>query len=255
MTPHDRKNFIEVVLGFAELKGKQLSAPALELYWRALQHWTLEELRAAAEQLVRTCEFMPTPKDFEDLRRAAFPTAAEAWIAARRNAGSAIVCGQVTRGRSCGDPLIDQAVEAIGGYGAIAMCDVDKLTFLERRFTQAYTELQDVHETREAVPLLASPSQTRRLSGPAPAAAALPEYSLPIAPSAAAPPKPNPSSAPRAMRPRPTKTVEQLQADVLKLAAAGLDAEAIAKALGQHGVTVQQVSDWLASGSPKAGAA
>ena len=76
MNAIDRKAFCEIVLGFAELKGKQLSAAAIELYWRSMQHWPLEDFRAAAQQLLRTCEFMPTPKDFEDLRRASKPLTA-----------------------------------------------------------------------------------------------------------------------------------------------------------------------------------
>ena len=71
MQPSDRKAFLEVVVGFAELKGKQLSAPALELYWNAMQGWTIEDFRKAAAHLLQTCEFMPTPKDFNDLKKAA----------------------------------------------------------------------------------------------------------------------------------------------------------------------------------------
>lgn len=155
MTPDDRKTFVEVVVGFAELKGKQLSAQALELYWRALRHWPLEDFRAAAEQLLRTCEWMPIPKDFEDLRKAGRPTAGEAWELARKAAGSAIQCGYVTHNGTCGDEQIDRVVRAIGGYGAIAMSDIDKLPFLERRFAEHYASIQDVDDVREAVPQIA----------------------------------------------------------------------------------------------------
>ena len=173
MTPDDRLPFIETVIGFAELKGKTLSAPALELYWRCLQHWPLDAFRAAAEQLVLTCKFMPEPKDFEDLRKAGRPTAPEAWERARRASGTAIQCGQVTHNGSCGDELIDRAVRGIGGYGVIAMTDTDKLPFLERRFAEHYATIQDADDTREAVPQIAY-SSGPRLQGPQSVAALIP---------------------------------------------------------------------------------
>lgn len=172
MTPNDRQAFLEIVIGFAELKGKQLSAPALELYWRAMQSWPIEQFRAAAAQLVRTCEFMPTPKDFEDLRRAARPTAGEAWLAAVDGARAIRFPERNERGiyppmryaNTAGDPVIDRVVEMLGGFDAIRMCATDKLHFLERRFSEFYAELVDVEETREALPALTSEPYRPRVS-------------------------------------------------------------------------------------------
>lgn len=164
MTRDDYTAFCEIVLGFAELKGKQLSAPAIELYWHAMQSWELGDFRLAAAQLLRTCEFMPTPKDFEDLRKATRPALAEAWERARQACGSAIQCGQVTHNGTCGDELIDRAVRGIGGYGVIAMCETARLPFLERRFAEHYEQLQDVEDVRQAVPELTNERAVRRLS-------------------------------------------------------------------------------------------
>ena len=155
MTPDDRKAFAEVVIGFAELKGRKLSSASIELYWRSLQHWPIAAFRSAAEQLVRTCEFMPSPFHFEQLRKAGRPTPGEAWERARRASGTAIQCGQLTHNGTCGDELIDRAVRAIGGYGVIAMTDTDKLSFLERRFAEHYDAIRDADDIREAVPQIA----------------------------------------------------------------------------------------------------
>ena len=38
MTPADYDAFCAVVVGFAEIKGKHLSAAAIEIYWRSMQH-------------------------------------------------------------------------------------------------------------------------------------------------------------------------------------------------------------------------
>ena len=48
MRPNDRQKFAAIVTGFAELKGKALSAAALDLYWAAMQQWSIEDFTAAA---------------------------------------------------------------------------------------------------------------------------------------------------------------------------------------------------------------
>lgn len=146
MIPADRKAFVEIVVGFAELKGKQLSAPALELYWRAMQDWPLAEFRDAAAQLVKRCEFMPTPKDFEDLRRAGAKTTGEAWLLARQAWRS----GAVT----CGDERIDRVVAMLGGYALLGQTRTDQLQFIERRFAEHYESLTDAEEVRATLPAL-----------------------------------------------------------------------------------------------------
>lgn len=153
MNVGDRKKFIEVIVGFCELKGKQLSAPALELYWRALRHWELSDFLAAAEQLVRTSEFMPTPKEFEDLRKAARPTSGEAWILACDTARG---WRELRPNVSSGDPFVDRVVRAVGGYRAISMYESDKLHFLEKRFSEHFESMQEVGDVREAVPQIAN---------------------------------------------------------------------------------------------------
>ena len=151
MNAGDRKKFIEVVVGFCELKSKQLSAPALELYWRSLQHWTLGDFLAAAEQLVRTSEFMPTPKDFEDLRKASRSTSGEAWVLACETARN---WRELRPNVSSGDPFVDRVARAVGGYRAIAMHDSEKLHFLEKRFAEHFEAMQEVGDTRDALPEL-----------------------------------------------------------------------------------------------------
>ena len=153
MQPHDRKAFLEVVVGFAELKGRQLSAPALELYWNAMQGWTIDEFRAAANVLIRTCEYMPTPKDFESLRTAARPTKGEAWAAVLQHLRGAYRVGGLS-------PEIDRAVHALGGYRHLAMMPTDQLTWQEKRFAEHYGDAQAADSMRETPAL---PATLRKL--------------------------------------------------------------------------------------------
>lgn len=185
MTAHDYDAFIGVVMGFAELKGKQLSAPAIELYWRAMQRWDIEDFKRAAEHLLRTCEFMPTPKDFEDLRKAGRQTAGEAWARVldfvrkgyyRWDDGSVSMRQNFEKPRL--DDLTERAVAALGGYGVIAMSPSDRTHFLERRFAEHYESLEDAKDIREAVPQIAFDLR-RRLEGPTRVRNMLPELALP----------------------------------------------------------------------------
>lgn len=163
MTPADRAVFLEVVVGLAELKGRTLSKPALDLYWRAMQDWPIDEFRSAAAHLVRSCAYMPSPADFEALRRAGRMTPGEAWTRAVQIAAS----GAYRRGETVGG-VVDRAVQAIGGYSAIGMCDESKLHFLERRFAEHFDAMQDADDVRQALPDI-----TARASLPTPVAALL----------------------------------------------------------------------------------
>lgn len=150
MKPNDRPKFLEIVLGFAELKGKQLSAPALELYWRAMQSWSITEFAAAAEQLLRTREFMPVPKDFEDLRKAGRMTPGEAFARAMEIARD---CSPY-RAASSGNGRIDAAARACGGYFTMGQQQTEKLGFLENRFTEHYETISGAEDVRESLPAL-----------------------------------------------------------------------------------------------------
>ena len=153
MTPEDYETFCGILLGFAEPRRIPLSSTTFELYWGALADWTIEDFRAAANILFKRCDWMPTPKDFEDLRRSATERAGvEAWEVARRAARSAIALGRVRDDVTSGDALVDRAVATVGGYGAIAMCESAWLHALERRFLQAYVEVREVAEIRAALP-------------------------------------------------------------------------------------------------------
>jgi hypothetical protein len=151
MQQSDRPAFLEVVLGFAELKGKQLSAPALELYWRSMRHWDLQEFRQAADHLIRSCEFMPTPKDFEDLKKAGEPTAGEAW-------------DMVLHRKALPGSRAERAAQIASNGRRIGMLDMEReLPHVQRRFFDVYNELSDVESVRDSVPQIAAPRVTNGL--------------------------------------------------------------------------------------------
>ena len=159
MLPPEKPEFLKILNGLASIKpGAKLSPEGLSVWWLALREWTLEEFRAAASHLAKSVEFMPSPFHFERLRYATRPTAGEAFAKAVKHAASSAY-----REGMLGEPVTDAAVSALGGYRVIAMCDVDKLPFLERRFCEHYEAIQDAQEVRDELPMLKGPS--RRTTG------------------------------------------------------------------------------------------
>ncbi|MDP2322543.1 MAG: hypothetical protein Q8N51_00745 [Gammaproteobacteria bacterium] len=144
----------------AEMYQRELSGTLLDAYWLALRTWSLDDFEAAAGHLMGANTFMPRPSDFNALRKAGRETAAEAWVR---------VVQQSPRWRQGesgdADPLIDACIRAVGGNERIAMTDTAELHWMEKRFTEAYEELRDAREHREALPQITSPEAAKALSG------------------------------------------------------------------------------------------
>jgi hypothetical protein len=116
-----------------------------------MRHWTLADFQLAAGHLLRTCEFMPTPADFENLRKAAQPTGGEAWE-------------MVLRNQAAPGSRAMRAAEIVGGRYYITHCDIERdLPHVQRRFLEIYDELTDVDEVREALPQIAPPPSAPRI--------------------------------------------------------------------------------------------
>lgn len=169
MQPSDKFGFLATLTGLAAIKpGGKLPKEAYEIWWQAMQDWSLDEFKQACTHLARSVEFMPNPFHFEQLRKAGRPTAGECWA-------RALQCARSGR-RASGNTLIDRAVQAIGGYSAIGMSEVDKTHFLEKRFCEHFETLQDAEDVREAVPQLAHQGAARLAStSPSSAAQLLPD--------------------------------------------------------------------------------
>lgn len=153
MEQKDKAEFAQTVTAMASHKRQTLTSMDHRFWWEGMQTWTLADFQAAAFQLVKTKEFMPSMKDFEDLRRAGRMTAGEAWTTAVDwvRTGAYRTPAQSENGR-----FIDRVVSAIGGYQVIAQCAEDKLTFLERRFVEHFADMQAAADTRKALPGIAS---------------------------------------------------------------------------------------------------
>jgi hypothetical protein len=152
MQPSDKPKFVTTLVGLAAIKGRELTDEAIDLWWLSMSSWSIEDFTAAAAHLISACQFMPTPYDFAQLRKAGEPTAGEAWE--RVLSGVRLDPGSRT----------ERAARIVGGQYAIRHANVEKdLPFIERRFKEAYEDLRDVDQVREALPQIASADEIKRL--------------------------------------------------------------------------------------------
>lgn len=156
MRPADGEKFRNLLRGMGRMYGADLDNLVLDAYWLALRDWDFHDLQDAAAHLMASAKFMPKPADFTELRKTGRDTAAESWARAVGHAASSAY-----RRGLLGDSNIDLVVRGLGGYAAIAMCEEDKLHFLERRFCEHFETLQDAVDTREALPAITAPMALR----------------------------------------------------------------------------------------------
>lgn len=167
MKPTDKPAFVLQLIGLAAIKpGAKLTTESYEIWFNALHHWTLDDFKAAAAHLATSMEFMPSPFHFEQLRKAGRPTAEEAWKVAR---GTARRYRENQPAPQSSDSFLDHVIRtALGGYRALAMCNSDYIDVRFRQFKEAYESLQDVEDTRSALPQLTHGDQrVKHLKGPA----------------------------------------------------------------------------------------
>jgi hypothetical protein len=148
MAPEDASEFRNTIAGMARLFGSDPDSALLDIYWLALKNWPIEDFRDAAAQLINTCEFMPKPAQFHALRKAGDDTGGEAFASIRRwliysPRGYTLDPDCPRKMASC--------IMAIGGPQAIAMCESEKLNFLERRFCDHWDEIGDRISDRAAL--------------------------------------------------------------------------------------------------------
>lgn len=146
MQSSDRAEFLRTLNGLAAMKGKDITPEALSLWWSAMSSWSIEDFKSAASHLVKSCQFMPSPYDFQQLKLAGEPTAGEAWCEVL--AGRALVPGSRAA----------RAAAIVGGQFAIRHANTEReLPFMQKRFETAYAELSEVDVVREALPQIADP--------------------------------------------------------------------------------------------------
>ena len=144
MRPSEKLEFVAILNGLAAIKpNAKLTKEAYEIWWNAMQGWSIEDFRAGASHLAMSVQFMPSPYDFNQLRKAGEPTAGEAWVQVL--SGADLEPGSVT----------EKAARVVGGQYAVRHADIEReLPHVQRRFMESYEAIKDAEGTRQSVPAI-----------------------------------------------------------------------------------------------------
>lgn len=139
MTSTDQQPFVLLMTSIAELYGKKLSKPLLDIYWRCLEPYSLALIRTALKAHILHPDggqFMPKPADVLRIIHGNSETQAlQAWgkvLQAIRMVGSydSVVFD---------DPVIHAAIMELGGWVELCHSDTKSLVFIGKQFEKIYS--------------------------------------------------------------------------------------------------------------------
>jgi len=146
MVLKDRKEFAFMLGTLATLflnSKEDLSEEKVEVYWRTLAEFYIDDLRRAVNHFIntRTIKSFPLPGEFiEFLQGSVNQKALIAWGRVRQGITD-------NRSRDFRDPAAKLAVEALGGWGALGNQNINELnSFTWRAFVKFYVAYQEEHD-------------------------------------------------------------------------------------------------------------
>lgn len=135
MKPNDRRQFDMTIVALAELHGKELSKPLLNMYWEALKDIPFEDFNRAANLIVRTGKFFPKPADFREQVMAGLPIQA---ALAYGKVQKAFIEGGVYATVVFDDPAIHAAIDNLGGWVKFCNLTDNELKWWRKDFEKVY---------------------------------------------------------------------------------------------------------------------
>lgn len=148
MNVQDKGHFQSIMIGAGELYSKEITKPLLQIYFQALQSYTIEQVSSAfTAHMVDTKHgtFMPKPADLVRLIDKDKPNPEDkariSWIAVANS-----FSGFYPDGFKLEDKIAAAALQSIGGRSAVGRCDASKMGFLERQFIDSYKTIYNLDE-------------------------------------------------------------------------------------------------------------
>lgn len=138
----DLKRFADTMLAMCELYGKDLSKPALALWWELLADYPIEDVERGVRACMRSPDhgqFMPKPAD---VIRAIEGTSADRAVLAWGRVVEAMRLVGAYRSVAFDDIAIHAAVQDLGGWAHLCRQGLDEMPFLQKRFVDAYKAAQ-----------------------------------------------------------------------------------------------------------------
>ena len=131
----NQKSFIEAMTALADIFDKEMTNPAIKLYWAALKEFSDEEVHAAMAQCLNSGKFMPKPSEIRE------------FIVSRPADKGIEQWGKVMlflkKEGSYGDPNrlgheTFDVIQKMGGWKSICACDYRELDFKKKHFLDLY---------------------------------------------------------------------------------------------------------------------
>lgn len=146
----DQAKFSQLMKGLAgvfDSKGT-LSPIKIELYFKALEDLTTEQIEKSVSELIRDRVYstMPLPAHIrENIKSVQLLDGLGAWLVVEK-------C--IEGGPTPTDPVINKAVDGMGGYERLSRLPYDELTWIQKEFERRFTLLNEHRAQLELVPLV-----------------------------------------------------------------------------------------------------
>jgi len=148
MKQADIKEFAKIMMLLNEtfVGNQNISKQLIEVYFRALNKYEIEDVKRLANNFVNTWDkkFLPLPANFiKELEGTKEDNALEVWQYVLKQISSKGI-------RNCKfDTATTNAINSVGGIEAIGLLDRDKLTFKQKDFCRAYEVTEKREELKE----------------------------------------------------------------------------------------------------------
>ncbi len=149
MNASDRPSFQSLLSDVLGFYGKTTTPFAISVWWEACKGLELDAIRGAMTAHATDPQrghFAPMPADvIRVIRGSVADQAGEGW---------ASIVRQISGVGSYGKPVLDErqrdALDAIGGWAVLCRSEEDQLSFMQRRFVEAY-QMSAAKEQRQAI--------------------------------------------------------------------------------------------------------
>jgi len=139
MNSKEKKDFVELLTGLAELYQKPLSARVLEIYWAAFEQYPLDAIKEAVKLHVLNPDngqFMPKPADIlRYLEGKTYEQALRAWTTVNKAMRMVGAYPSI----QFEDQLIHLVISEMGGWINLCATHEDRLPFVAKEFQQRYS--------------------------------------------------------------------------------------------------------------------
>ncbi|MEI8055429.1 MAG: DUF6475 domain-containing protein [bacterium] len=140
MFEQDLKKFAELIVGISEVYGKSFTSAAIEIYWRILEPFRLEDVSAAIDRHVQHPDdgkFLPKPSDIiKAIEGSTQSQALSAWS----KATYAMRCISCYESVAFDDALIHAVIKSMNGWPKLCLVDDKQLPFTEKEFLERYRD-------------------------------------------------------------------------------------------------------------------